>query len=441
MLPAPTALPAPAPAAEPVHAPANVLPIDLDTVLRLAQDQNVKVNLAREQLQEAFAARDVAEKGWLPEVDVGPSYYRHEGGIQNEDGTLTHSSFGALFAGVEIHSRVDLHEYVYRKVDAQRKVWQQKGELSRMTSETLLDATSTYVDLLAARAGEAIAREVQANLDRLLEQARKRAATDPGAQVEVDRVATEIAAQKQITRKVREGGTSSAARLSYLLGVDPSLELVLTDRRMVPFHLVDPNRPVGDLVTQALTNGPGVREMEGLLALIHSTIEKAKGPGRLLPVFELRVAEGAFGAGPGDDMRWDNRMDLALQARWNLTGLFTAQERQRLAQSKLAQAHLGYDDLRGRLTLGVREARESTLSNLDQLRLAEEQIERAREAYKRSQFRLTQNIKGNSPSEVLLSIRSLGVAQLNYLSAVRDFDKAQLRLMVLLGGADASCHK
>jgi outer membrane protein TolC len=417
------------------------LPINLDTVLHLAQDQNVQVHLARERLEEAFAGRDLAEKAWLPEIDIGPSYYRHEGGIQNEDGTLTHSSFGALFAGFEVHTRIDLHEMVYRKVDAERRVWQQKGELSKMTSETVLDASTTYVDLLAARAGEAIAVEAQANMDKLLDQAKKLASTDPGAKVEVERVAAEIAGQQQGTRKVRAGATGAAARLSYLLGVDPCLELVLLDNRMVPFHLVDASRPVCDLVSQAQASGPGVREMEGLLALIHSSMEKASGPGRLLPVFEVRLAEGAFGAGPGDDSRWDNRLDVNLQARWNLTDLFTARDRQRLAQAKVAQAHLSYDDLRGKLTMGVREAREASLSSAEDLPLARQQIDRAREAYKLSQFRLTEHIGNSSPSEVLLSIRALAAAQLNYLEAIRDYDKAQLRLMVLLGGADAGYHK
>src|SRR5262249_38222520 len=141
---------------EPSGAAGRPLPINLDTVLRLAQDQNGQVAIAREQLREANAQQDVAARSWLPDLWVGTSYYRHEGGIQNEDGTLTHSSFGSVFGGMEIHGRFDLREAVFQKVDAERKVWQQKGELSRLTSENLLEASNTYVDLLAARAGEVL---------------------------------------------------------------------------------------------------------------------------------------------------------------------------------------------------------------------------------------------------------------------------------------------
>src|SRR5690242_4130242 len=70
----PEALDAPSPAE------VKALPISLDTVLRLGQDQNGKVALAREQLHEAFAGQDLAAKRWLPDLFLGTSYYRHEGG-------------------------------------------------------------------------------------------------------------------------------------------------------------------------------------------------------------------------------------------------------------------------------------------------------------------------------------------------------------------------
>ena len=54
----------------------------------------------------------------------------------------------------------------------------------------------------------------------------------------------------------------------------------------------------------------------------------------------------------------------------------------------------------------------------------------AEDAHQLSLSRLRENIKGSSPSEVLMSIRALAGARLNYLQSLRDFDKAQLRLFV-----------
>jgi outer membrane protein TolC len=197
--------------------------------------------------------------------------------------------------------------------------------------------------------------------------------------------------------------------------------------------LVDPNVPVHDRVAQALQNGPGVQELEGLLALIQRSTEQAKGPGKYLPVFEMRMIEGGFGTGPGDQQTWDNRWDLGLQARWNLMELVTAGDRQRLVQAKTEQAHLAYQDLRGKLTAGVQEALEAIVSGKKQMRFAQEQVQEARQAYDLSEKRQQNFIQGSTYSEVLLSLESVALAQASYLHSIRDYDKAQLRLLLLLG--------
>ncbi len=424
---------APAPWSTPATPANHLLPISLDTVLRLAEEQNPQVALARERVRQAYADKDVAGKRWLPDLWLGTAYYRHEGGIQNEDGTLIHSSTGALFAGMEMDGRLDVREVAYQRVNAQRQVWQQRGELSRVTSETLLDAANTYIDLLAARTGEAIARDMQKTLRALLDRAERLAAQEPAARVEVLRVRAEVDAEEQSILKLRNQAQAASAKLDYLLGLDPCTELVPVDQRLVAFELVDASAPTCDLVTRALASGPGVREMEGLLALIQQSLEKAQGPGKYLPVFEMRMAEGAFGAGPGDDATWDNRWDLALQARWNLTELATARDRMRAAQSKIQQAHLSYQDLRAKLTAGVQEAQGTILSGRDQFRAVEAHIRDARGAYDLADRRLLQNATGASYSENLLALNSVGRAQANYVSVLSAYDKAQIRLMVLLG--------
>src|SRR5436305_56696 len=53
----------------------RTVPIGLDTVLRLAQDRNGQVQIARARLEEAYADQDIARKSWLPQLVAGPSYY------------------------------------------------------------------------------------------------------------------------------------------------------------------------------------------------------------------------------------------------------------------------------------------------------------------------------------------------------------------------------
>ncbi len=220
--------------------------------------------------------------------------------------------------------------------------------------------------------------------------------------------------------------------------MDPSAELMPIDGKIIAFELVDATAPVEYLVKKAETSGPGVREMEELLTVIQQGIEQGNGFGKYLPIFEMRMGEGAFGAGPGDGMNWDNRWDLALQARWNLTEALTSRDRQHVAAAKVEQAHLVYRDLEGKLAAGVQEARETILSGREQITLGERAIEDASRAFDLSDRRLRLNQQSSSYSEALLALQALGHAQVNYLTALNSYDKAQLRLMVLLG-AD-TCH-
>src|SRR5262249_46230288 len=103
---------------------------------------------------------------------------------------------------------------------------------------------------------------------------------------------------------------------------------------------------------------------------------------------------------------------------------------------KLEETRLAYDDLRGRLALGVVEAREAILSGRRQIADASEQIRHAAETYRLNDLRLTQNAPGASTNDVSQGIPGLELAHFTYLTAVASYDKAELRLLLLLGRGD-----
>jgi outer membrane protein TolC len=421
----------------PPKPPAKVVPITLDTVFRVAEQQNPKVRLAREKVNGACADEQVAQYAWLPHLYAGPSYWRHEGGIQNPDGTFVHSSNGAGWGGTEIVGQFDVHEIAYQRVQACREVWQNKTELSQVTSQQLLDATQTYIDLLAARSGELVSRRLHDRLEELLNKVKKRKELATPSQREF--IEAEIEDERQRVEKMKEAARNAAAKLVYLLGLDPCTELEPADPALLPLDLIDVHAPTCDLVAKALVNGPGVHELEGMLAMLHHSMEQAQGPSKFLPVLEMRMGEGIFGAGPGAENTWDNRFDLGLQARWDLSNLVTGKQRLRSAESKLHQVHLDYDDLRGRLAEGVQEAQDTALSSQAQIPLGQRQIEHARKADEVLQKQLDAFEPANAMllfTDALRAVQALRAAEFNVLGAISSFDKAQLRLILLLGPTD-----
>jgi len=90
----------------------------------------------------------------------------------------------------------------------------------------------------------------------------------------------------------------------------------------------------------------------------------------------------------------------------------------------LAQTQLTYTDARSKLALGVRQARDASASGEQELTLTTEQILQAKRAAELSEMRLNEGLT-NSFTEVLMAKKFVAGAQANYLSVLRDFDKAQ----------------
>ncbi len=85
----------------------------------------------------------------------------------------------------------------------------------------------------------------------------------------------------------------------------------------------------------------------------------------------------------------------------------------------------------------MQESRIAILSGREEIKLSDEALKEARLAYQLSDERLKNNVPGSTPSEVLLGLQSLSLAQINYVNGIRTYNKAQLRLMVLLGASTA----
>ena len=255
--------------------PANVLTLSLDTVLRLAQDRNGQVQIARLRVEEACARQSLADQHWLPEISVGPSFYRHEGGIQDFNGNLVRSSYGSVFGGVEIRGKLDLREQHVRRIEAERNLVQRRGDLTKLSSEELLAAASVYVDTLAARTGEAVARETEDRLADILVQARKLAAIDPGVRIEAVRAESEMEAHKVLVRRLREQTESARMKMLHSLGLPVTTDVALLDE-LTMFRLIDENQSAEVLVDRAPAERPRRRGVDAASRPARSTADRGR---------------------------------------------------------------------------------------------------------------------------------------------------------------------
>jgi outer membrane protein TolC len=423
-----------------VPAPKEV-PITLDAVLRIAEETNGKIGAAREKLHESQLEAEQAQSHWMPNVYAGVGYYRHEGGVQDFNGNLVHSSFGQLSPGVQLKTDWNLREITYRKIDAERKVWQQKAELSQVDNEVLLEAATTYVDLLTARRAEALSHEIQRYEQKILERTERLAKVEASYDAVVYGLKSAIASREHQAAQLRQQGDAASAKLVYLLGLPPLTCLVPVDPVLVPVQLIDVSMPPKIMVERALTTGPGVQELVGLLNTIQAGLDMSYSKKNLLPSVEVCVWEGLIAAGPGATLNTDNRLDACLQLKWDLTAMLRAEDQRKLVRSKIEQTRWTLKDVKDRLASGVQEARQTILDSREMLGHSMTQIQEASKQYQKSDDRVEKGVPGATPSEVVTAIRALEQAHFNYVQATRDHNKAQVRLLLLVGHPPAQEKK
>src|SRR5262249_2958669 len=61
------------------------------------------------------------------------------------------------------------------------------------------------------------------------------------------------------------------------------------------------------------------------------------------------------------------------------------------------------------------------------------QVKHAQEAYRLAKERFKENVRGSSAAEVLGTLQVLALAQATHLATINTYNKAQIRLMLLLG--------
>ena len=120
---------------------------------------------------------------------------------------------------------------------------------------------------------------------------------------------------------------------------------------------------------------------------------------------------------------------------WNPALWVTRTQRKRAAKAKIDQAQAAFQDLRAKLIMTVQEMREAALSSRDRMALGLNQVKHANDCYERTKtrFQRTASVADRSTNDLVLAIRGVDAANLVYLTAIRDHDKAQLGLAILTG--------
>jgi outer membrane protein TolC len=423
----------------------NVYPIDLPTALQLADAGNYQVMFAREQIRQSWAQVQAARVLWLPSINSGVGYNKHEGQIQQVDGTVFATSRGSFYGGLGalmpgaasptvpgIYSNFRLADALFKPLVAQQGANAKRFAAGAATNDILLKVSLAYVELLRASADRAIARETRENAQQLADLTAAYARSGQGLQSDADRTMTELAVRENDVSRAKVAVQIASARLAQLLRLNTTVLLNPSEPTVLPIDMVSPDVAVGELVAQGLNSRPEMAENRALVAQAVARMRQERYA-VFMPSLLLGASYGAFGGGLSDTIaNIGNRMDTDVVAYWQVRNLGFGEAAARAETRSLAnQATVNRLYQMDLVAREVVEAHAQVAAGRDQISTSEKAVAAASASHHHNVQRILQ-AKG-LPIEVLQSNQALAQAQREYLRSVTDYNAAQFTLYRALG--------
>lgn len=424
-------------------------PIDLGAALGMAGGNAWTIQLARQKTVEAHAELDRAKAIWIPDLQIGVGWNKHEGRIQATEGTVIETSRNSVFFGggakvgnapvaggsggpFRLAADLALAEAYFGPKIARRYYQAERFGISVAKNQAMLKAGTAYIDLLEAAGQVADAQAAIAAADELVNLTEKFEEAGAGALADVDRAVTERARLQQDLQNATRRYRVRSAVLARRLRLDPTELLQPADQFLVPISLASQDGdPLGQ-IAMAMSERPEICEqLQRISALCIESRKEAVAP--WIPNVTMASSAGTFGGGMGSNYtNQGGRGDLDLQAVWELEnmGYGVAAKRKRVA-SRLSQQRILLADLRDEIRNEVVQANENVANYSAQIQSTESALSYAESSYQRNLLRV-RNAEG-LPIELLQAINARAAGLRARTAAVAAYNRSQIELLYAMG--------
>ena len=248
-------------------------PINLATALRLSDARPLIVAAAQASVWVAEAELTRAKVLWVPQLNIGGDYIRHDGGGPDfNKGILTAPSVNFFYGGGGLWEIVSLTDVFFEPLVKRQALNSRQWDIQAAKNDALLMTADAYFDVHQHRGKFAGALYcVERGHDLVHRIASLSSELVPI--VEVDRARNLLADLQQQAVSSRQAWRVSSARLTRVLRLNPSAVVVPLEHDHLQISLIDPGRQLPDLHVIALTNRP---ELASYQALVQSALARVR---------------------------------------------------------------------------------------------------------------------------------------------------------------------
>ncbi|MBM4070242.1 MAG: TolC family protein [Planctomycetes bacterium] len=456
------------------------LPINLAAALRLADARPLLVAAAQASAWVAEAQLERAKVIWVPTLNLGAAYVRHDGfgpdfnrGLnpplegqkiplnQNVNwlyvgGGLLQSAYGPANLVTDTNSApVTMRrppnmtaDMIFQPLAARQVLDSRKWDIQTAKNDVLLQTAQAYFRVHEFRGRYAGALDAVAKA-RIAVKRIDDMSKDLVPRAEVDRARRLQAMLEQKAAAAREAWRVSSADLTEILRLDPRVVVVPLEQDHLQITLIDPSRPVHELTLIALTSRPELASQKALIRAAEERIRREKWrpllPNFFLNGFEspgMRIQAGALGTGRGSAMNlWSWRNDITPSIEWQIeqfgAGNLARVKEQRGEQSRAIETLLQIQDA---VAADVTRSQAHLQSAAVRSVQAERELREALVTFEKNLQGLGQTQRfGNvlhlvyRPQEVVAALEHLQRSYDEYFSTVADYNRAQFEIFHALG--------
>ena len=424
-------------------------PINLAAALRLADARPLIVAMAQASTWVAEADLTRAKLLWIPTLNLGFDYLRHDGGGPDfNKGIMTAPSVNFFYGGLGMWGTISTTDAIFAPLAMRQVLNSAHWDIQSAKNDALLQTADAYFQVHQHRGMYAGGLYTVERGYELVE----RIANLSGElvpKVEVDRARNLLAELEQQTVYSRQEWRVWSANLTQVLRLDPRAVVEPLEHDHAQITLIDPAQTLDSLMPIALTNRP---ELGSYQALVQASIarirqEKARPflPSLLINGFQTpyeMIQAGIFGMGSNSSLnQWRGRDDLSYQPLWQLDafglGNLARIKEQRGYQSQAIIAFFKTQDMvAGDVTRALARVQASAA-----------RVVQADRALRTAIITFNGNYEGlqqttrlgnvlvlvNRPQEAVFALQLLKLAFDEYFTTVGDYNRAQFELFHALG--------
>jgi outer membrane protein TolC len=420
--------------------------MNLPTALAMIDAQHPAVGMAQWRTREAYAELDQAKVLWLPSIQAGFSFHRHDGNYQSSNGDIVdvnRNSFqyglgaGATGAGTTntrpgLIAQFHLADAIFQPKIAEKSAWARGHAAAGVLNQQLLRAAMAYTELLEAHQDARVLEDSRNRAGELTRITTDFASAGQGLQADADRMQTELRLIDSRLAASQERIAIASARLAQAISMHSGESLVPMDVTVVPLNLTNVGTDKASLISTGLSSRPELKESQSLVAAACEAYQREKyAP--FVPSVLLGYSTGGFGGGLGNDLSdVDGRYDFDAVVTWELRNFGLGERAARNRTSAQVQ-RAKYEKLQvmDQIAAEISESASQVEFRRQQMDLTQQAIVTAERSYEANLDRI-QDGEG-LPVEVLQAVQALEAARRAYLQAVTSYNQAQFRLQWALG--------